>query len=98
MKAITIKSNVVLEEALQTEIHHTFGMEHYTDYVFKPRGDNKYSATLVLEDSTELIRNVEEGSKAFPDQEFVVEVLDTDSNVVKKYIIQAGELLRLSNR
>lgn len=98
MKAITIKSNEVLDEALQTEIHHTFGMEHYTDYVFKPKGDQKYAATLVLKDSSELIKNVEEGSKAFPEHEFVIVVLDTDSSEVKKYFIKAGEYLKLTNR
>jgi len=98
MKAIIIKSNDVLDEALQTEIHHTFGMEHYTDYVFKARGDQKYSATLVMEDSTELIHNVEEGSKAFPEHEFIIVVLDTDSNVVKKYFVKAGEFLKITNR
>lgn len=97
MKAITIQSNEVIDEALQTEVHHTFGMEHYTDYVFKPRGDRKYSATLVMKDSKELLHNVEEGSKTFPDQVFIVEVLDTDSNVVKKYIIQEGTLLKMTN-
>lgn len=98
MKAITIKSNEVLDEALQTEIHYTFGMEHYTDYVFKPKGDQEYAATLVLKDSSELIRNVEEGSKAFPEHEFVIVVLDTDSNVTKKFCIKAGEYLKITNR
>ncbi|MEN8202132.1 MAG: hypothetical protein ABFS28_06000 [Bacteroidota bacterium] len=98
MKAITIKSNEVLDEALQTEIHHTFGMEHYTDYVFKPREDQTYSATLVMEDSSELIHNVKERSTSFPDHEFVIEVLDTDSNMVKKYYIKEGEFLKITNR
>jgi len=98
MKAITIRSNEVLNEALHTEIHHTFGMEHYTDYVFKPRGDQEYAATLVMEDSSELLRNVEEGSKQFPDYQFVVVVLDTDSNVARKYFIQAGEYQKITNR
>lgn len=98
MKVITIKSNEVLNEVMRTEIHYAFGMEHYTDYVFKPRGDQKYSATLVLEDSSELIHNVEEGSKAFPGHEFVVVVLDTDTNVVKKHFIQKGTLTKITNR
>jgi hypothetical protein len=98
MKAITVKSIEVLDEALQTEVHHTFGMEHYTDYVFKPRGDRKYEATLVMEDSSELIHKVTEGSKAFPEHEFLIVVLDTDSNVVKKYYIKAGEYLKITNR
>jgi len=98
MKAITVKSIKVLDEVMQTEVHFAFGMEHYTDYVFKARGDKKYSATLVMEDSSELLRNVEEGSKAFPDHEFVVVVLDTDTNVVKKHFFQAGILLKITNR
>ena len=98
MKAITIQSNEVLDEALQTEVHYTFGMEHYTDYVFKPRGDQKYSATLVMNDSKELLQNVKEGSKAFPEQVFVVEVLDTGSNQARKYFIQAGVFLKITNR
>ena len=98
MKAITIRSVEVLNEDLQTEVHYAFGMEHYTDYVFKPRENQKYAATLVMEDSTELLQNVEEGSKAFPDYEFVVAVLDTDSNVVKRYFIKAGEFLKITNR
>lgn len=97
MKVITIKSNEVLDEHMRTEIHFAFGMEHYTDYVFKPKGEKKYSATLVMKDSSELIRNVEEGSKTFPDYEFVVVVLDTDSNEVKKHFIRDGALLKVTN-
>ena len=34
MKVLTIKSADVLDTDLQTEVHHTFGMERHTDYVF----------------------------------------------------------------
>ena len=93
MKAITIKSVDMLDEAMQTEIHHTFGMEHYTDYVFKPRGDQKYSATIVMDDSAEVIRNVESRSISFPDHEFIIDDLDMDSNTVIKHRIKNGIVL-----
>ena len=98
MKAITIRSVEVLNEDLQTEVHYAFGMEHYTDYVFKPRENQKYAATLVMEESAELIQNVLEGSKGFPVFEFIVVVLDTESNLVKKFFIKAGEILKITNR
>jgi len=95
MKTITIESIEVLDEELQTEVHHTFGMEHYTDYVFKPRGDKNYSATIVFEDSRKVIKKVEEQSVKFPDYQFAVEDLDMDSGVMKIYTIKNGSILKI---
>ena len=67
---------------MQTEVHHTFGMEHYTDYVFKPRGDQKYSATIVLEDSSDVIKNIVSRSVSFPDQEFMIDDLDMEKTAL----------------
>lgn len=98
MKTITIESVEVLDEDLQTEVHYSFGMEHYTDYVFKPKGEKKYSATIVFEDSREVIRTVEKRSKDFPDHEFVIEDLDTENNVVREYHIKNGSILKIRSR
>jgi hypothetical protein len=93
MKVLTIKSLDVLEQAMQTEVHHTFGMEHYTDYVFKPRGDSNYSATIVLEDTSQVISNVKQASVSFPDHDFIVDDLDMEQNSIERYQIKNGELL-----
>jgi len=98
VKTITIESVDVLDEDIQTEVHYSFGMEHYTDYVFKPRGDKNYSATIVFEDSREVIRNVEANSVKFPDYEFVIEDLDTDTNLVREYRIKNGSILKIMSR
>ncbi len=93
MKVLTIKSVEVLDETMQTEVHHTFGMEHYTDYVFKPRGDQKYSATIVLEDSAGVIRNVESRSVSFPDHEFMIDDLDMEQNSIERYRVKNGTII-----
>jgi hypothetical protein len=98
MKVLTIKSVDVLEETAQTEIHYAFGMEHYTDYVFKPRGAQKYSATIVLMDSSEVIRNVQEKSTSFPDQEFIIDDLDMEGNNVDRIRIKNGKVVKRLNR
>ena len=98
MKTITIESIEVLDEELQTEVHHTFGMEHYTDYVFKPRGGKTYSATIVYEDSRKVIKNVEEQSAKFPDYQFRLEDLDMDTGVMKIYTIKNGSILKIESR
>ncbi len=98
MKSITIESVEVLDEALQTEVHHTFGMEHFTDYVFKPKGDKNYSATIVFEDSQKVIRKVEERSVDFPDYQFEVEDLDMDSGIMKIYSIKNGSIIKIKSR
>lgn len=98
MKTITIESVEVLDEELQTEVHHTFGMEHYTDYVFKPKGDKNYSATIVFEDSRKVIRKVEEKSVDFPDYQFNVEDLDMDTGVMKIYSIKNGSIIKMKSR
>ena len=85
MKVLTIKSVEVLDEAVQTDVHFTFGMEHYTDYVFKPRGAQKYSATIVIEDSSGVISNVESRSISFPSNEFLVDDLNMEQNTVDRY-------------
>ncbi len=98
MKTITIESVEVLDEELQTEVHHTFGMEHFTDYVFKPKGDKNYSATIVFEDSRKVISKVEERSVDFPDYQFDVEDLDMDTGVMKIYSIKNGSIIKIISR
>lgn len=93
MRAITIKSVEVLEEALQLEVHFSFGMEQYTDYVFKPRGGKIYSATIVMDSSDHVIAKVKEASKRFPGQEFILDDLDTESNTSTSYRFREGEIL-----
>ena len=98
MKVVTIKSVDVLEEQLQTEVHFAFGMEHYTDYVFKPRDGQRYSATIVMEDTSRVVQNVIENSKTFPDQEFIVDDLDMEGNNVDRIRINNGKIVKRLNR
>lgn len=98
MKVLTIKSVEVLEENLQTEIHYAFGMEHYTDYVFKPRGEEQYAATIVMEDTAEVIRNVIAGSTTFPEQVFIVDDLDMEQNKINRLRISKGKIVKRLNR
>lgn len=93
MKVLTIKSAEVLDEAMQTDVHHTFGMEHYTDYVFKPRGDRKYSATIVLEESSGVISNIESRSVSFPEHEFLIDDLDMEQNSIDRYRVKNGSIV-----
>jgi hypothetical protein len=93
MRAITIKSVEVLDEAQQIEVHYSFGMEHHTDYVFKPGSEEVYSATIAIEDAKRVIESVTRGSSSFPDHEFVIEDLDVDTNVATTYRFKNGELL-----
>jgi len=93
MRAITIKSIEVLNEAQQIEVHYAFGMEHHTDYVFKPGEQEVYSATIAIADSKQVIESVKKGSLAFPDYEFVLEDLDVETNIATTYSFGNGELL-----
>ncbi len=90
MKVLTIKSADILDGEMQTEVHHTFGMEHYTDYVFKPRGDSRYAATIVLEDTETVIRNVISSSESFPGVTFVIDDLDMENNSIERYHVKEG--------
>lgn len=93
MRAISVKSVEVLDEELQLHVHHTFGMEQYTDYVFKTGGDKIYSATIVMNSSTYVISKVLEATSSFPGHEFVLVDLDTDSNASTTYRFKEGEIL-----
>ena len=93
MIAISVKSVEVLEEELQLHVHHTFGMEQYTDYVFKPGGGDIYSATIVMDSSDHVISKVTEATSSFPGREFILEDLDTTSNVSTTYRLKEGEVL-----
>jgi hypothetical protein len=93
MRAITIKSVEVLDEAFQIEVHYSFGMEQYTDYVFKPRGDKLYSATIVMEESDHVIKRVTEATESFPGHEFILDDLDMDSNIGTTYRFKNGEVI-----
>ena len=93
MKAITIKSIEVLNEAQQIEVHYAFGMEHHTDYVFKPGEEEFYSATIAIGDSKQVVESVKKGSLSFPDYEFVLEDLDVETNIATTYRFGNGELL-----
>ena len=96
MRAISIKSVDVLEEELQLHVHHSFGMEQYTDYVFKPGGGKVYSATIVMHSSEQVINKVTAASASFPGREFILHDLDTDSNVATIYRLKDGEILEKS--
>ena len=97
MKTVTVESADILDEDMQLEIHYAFGMEHYTDYVFTPRGDMNYSATIVFENSQKVIDRVVKRSVDFPENEFIVEELDMESGVLTMYLIQNGSFSKLSN-
>ena len=93
MKVLTVKSTQILDEELQLELHHSLGMEHYTDYVFKPRSDQRYSATIVLENSGLVIDQIRVKSASFPDQEIVIDDLDMEKNSIDRYRLKNGEIL-----
>ena len=93
MRAISVKSAEVLEEELQLHVHHSLGMEQYSDYVFKPGGGKTYSATIVMDSSDEVIDRVTRATNLFPGKEFILEDLDTDSNVSTTYRLMNGEVL-----
>jgi len=93
MRAISIKSVEVLEEEVQLHVHHSFGMEQYTDYVFKPGGGQIYSATIVMHSSDRVLSQVTEASASFPGKEFILDDLDTDSNVSTSYRLKDGKIL-----
>lgn len=92
MRAITVKSVEPLEEALQLEIHYSFGMEHHSDYVFKPGGGKIYSATIAIERSETVIDKVVKGSEVLPDRSFILEDLDTESSISTTYLIKGGKI------
>jgi hypothetical protein len=93
MRAISVKSVEVLEEEFQLHVHHTFGMEQHTDYVFKTGGGKIYSATIVMESSDKVISQVKEATNSFPDHEFILVDLDTNSNASTTYRFKEGEVL-----
>jgi len=90
MKVLTIKSSGILEPETQTEIHYAFGMEQHTDYVFKPRNDQKYSATIVLEDSKPVVKRMISESMKFPELAFVIDDLDMEENTIERYHVKEG--------
>jgi len=82
-----------LDEAMQIEVHYAFGMEHHTDYVFKPGGEEVYSVTIAIEDPGQVIESVTKGSESFPEIDFELEDLDVDTNVATTYRFKNGEVL-----
>jgi hypothetical protein len=92
MKVLTIKSSGVLDVDMQNEVHYAFGMEHHTDYVFKPREDRQYSATIVIEDSAPVIEQVIAASVEFPAIDFVVDDLDMEQNSIERYLVKDGSV------
>ena len=93
MRAITVESADPLEEEMQLDVHYTFGMEQYTDYVFKPGGGSIYSATIVMDTSDQVIDRVKEATRRFPEHEFIIDDLDMDTNVVTSYRFRDGEMV-----
>jgi hypothetical protein len=93
MRAISVKSVDVLEEELQLDVHYSFGMEQYSDYVFKPGGGENYSVTIVMDSSDKVIDQVTRATRLYPGKEFVLEDLDMDTNVTTTYRLKNGEVL-----
>jgi hypothetical protein len=92
MKVLTVKSSDILDSDIQTDVHHEFGMEHHTDYVFKPREDQKYSATIVLEETDGVIKKIIDASKRFPGLAFVIDDLDMEANSIERYHVKDGRV------
>ncbi len=90
MKVLTVKSSGILELEKQTDVHFAFGMEQHTDYIFKPRGDQKYSATIVLEDSAPVVEKIISASVNFPDTPFLIDDLNMEENTIERYHIKDG--------
>jgi len=90
MKVLTVKSVESISDDLQNEIHHTFGMEHHTDYVFKDKGGEIYSATISLEKTGHVIEEIIRQSKKFPEMIFIVDNLDSDNSIIERYRIKDG--------
>lgn len=90
MKVLTVKSSSILDSEQQTEVHHAFGMEHHTDYVFKPQEDQKYSATIVLEESGPVVDMIISATEGFPDIGFVIDDLDMEKNEIERYHVKEG--------
>ncbi len=93
MKVLTVKSTRPLEEPTQLDVHYSFGMEQHTDYVFKAKGDQCYSSTIVLEETDKVISKILEATASFPDREFVIDDLDMESNSIDRYRIGNGKIL-----
>lgn len=93
MNTLTVKSLEDLDEQMQLDVHYALGMEFYTDYVFKPEEGNTYSATIVPENTAEVIRQMASRSVAYPDLGFEIEVLDVDSNLIERYFVKNGSLV-----
>lgn len=90
MKVLTIKSSIPLDVDTQTEVHHAFGMEHHTDYVFKPRDARKYSATIVLQNSGPVVDMIIGATEKFPDIGFVIDDLNMEQNRIERYHVKEG--------
>ena len=99
MKVLTITSVEVMDESLQMDVHYAFGMEHYTDYVFKPKEDREYTGTIVLDkssvvNSADVVGNVVSASNSFPGHEFQIDDLDMEKNTIDRYRIKNGVILK----
>lgn len=90
MKVLTVKSSTILDLEKQTEVHHAFGMEHHTDYVFKPKEDEKYSATIVIVESGPVVDMIISATEGFPDIGFLIDVLDMEKNKIVRYHVKEG--------
>jgi len=92
MKVLTIKSENLLEEKMQTDVHYILGMEHYTDYVFKARGDRQYSATIVLDDTAPVLEKIIGATRELPDLLFIIDDLDMEKNSIDRFHVRDGQV------
>jgi len=93
VKVLTVKSVDILDEEMQNEVHYALGMHHYTDYVFRPRGAKRYSATIVMEETGEVIGNITAGSASVPGREFVIDDLDMEANLIERFRLKEGKVI-----
>jgi len=93
MKVLTISTLDVIPPEIQRDIHYTLRMEHHTDYVFKDEEASQYTATISLEDTSEVISKIIEYSSRLSEYTIVVDEVDMHANKTVKYKIQAGKLL-----
>jgi hypothetical protein len=98
MKVLTIRSVEEIDPQLKLDVHYAFGMERHTDHIFKDVDGSEYSSTINVESTTDIINTIKERSVNFPQISFIIEDLDLESNNLKRYRLNNGDMEKIPGK
>lgn len=92
MKVLTVKTLEAISPEIQQDIHYILRMEHQSDHIFRDKSSARYTATISMKNTDEVISSIIDRSVDIPEYTIVVDDLDMENNAFERLFINQGKI------